>query len=280
MQTINSKKLNKFIKRNKNKYINQTKKYLTLFNNFPEIKFLLNQILEADRLLKQNLLPQSLPKMELPDNIQDIIYRKVSDKYPLGNLKGDELWDKLTSKLPELDKHLRNFRDYLENNYGMWAYISAPFGKQLSNYLKDKNVLEIMAGNGYISKALKQYNSSKKNYATDSKTWNKINATGNHPVTKIEQLSALDAIDKYKNNVDVVIMSWAPDKEIDDYQVLKKIRDINKNKHKLDFIIIGEYKGATNSKKFWNNAQLKEIKSLSNKISHFDLIDDKVYLVR
>ena len=172
MQTIKKKKLNKFIKKSKNnnEYINQTEKYLKLFNNFPEIKFLLNQILEADRLLKQNLLPQSLPKMILPDNIQDIIYRKISEKYPLGNSEGDQLWDQLTSQLPKLDKHLRNFRDYLENNYGMWAYISAPFGKQLSNYLQNKNVLEIMAGNGYVSKALRQYNPSNKNYATDSKT--------------------------------------------------------------------------------------------------------------
>ena len=282
MQTIKKKKLNKFIKKSKNSnnYINQTNNYLKLFNNFPEIKFLLNQILEADRLLKQNLLPQSLPKMILPDNIQDIIYRKISEKYPPGNSEGDKLWDQLTSQLLKLDKHLRNFRDYLENNYGMWAYISAPFGKQLSNYLQNKNVLEVMAGNGYISKALKQYNPLNKNYATDSKTWNKINATGNHPVTKIERLSALDAIDKYKNDVDSVIMSWAPDKEIDDYQVLEKIRNINARQHELDLIIIGEYKGATNSTKFWNNAVLENIEILSNKLSHFDLINDKVYLAK
>ena len=75
-------------------------------------------------------------------------------------------------------------------------------------------------------------------------------------------------------------MSWAPDKEIDDYQVLEKIRNINARQHELDLIIIGEYKGATNSTKFWNNAVLENIEILSNKLSHFDLINDKVYLAK
>lgn len=50
--------------------------YRDLFDDFPQIKFLINNVLESDRLIKNGLLPQPLPKLLLPDNIQDIIFKK------------------------------------------------------------------------------------------------------------------------------------------------------------------------------------------------------------
>ena len=154
------KKLKKQVKKahqvvKKQPYIEQLMTYRDLFDDFPQIKFLINNVLESDRLIKNGLLPQPLPKLLLPDNIQDIIFKKVNEQYPQGNPEGDRLWNRYVDALPKLDRLLRNYRDYLEATYGMWSYVNAPYIKALSEYLHGRPTLEIMAGNGYISSGLR-----------------------------------------------------------------------------------------------------------------------------
>ena len=95
-----------------------------------------------------------------------------------------------------LDRLLRNYRDYLEATYGMWSYVNAPYIKALSEYLHGRPTLEIMAGNGYISSGLRNLRPAQTIFATDSTDWTKENETGKHPVTTIEPLDALAAIEK------------------------------------------------------------------------------------
>ncbi|MBB1063496.1 SAM-dependent methyltransferase [Limosilactobacillus fastidiosus] len=279
------KKLKKRVKKAKKviqqpKYIKELTQYRDLFDPFPEVKFLINNVLESDRLLKNDLLPQPLPQLLLPDDIQDQIFKYVNQHYAKGDAQGDTLWNQYSTVLPKLDKALRNFRDYLEDTYGMWSYINAPFAKALSDYLNGEPVLEIMAGNGYISKGLRNNNSTQKIYTTDSQAWIKENETGKHPVTKIERLDAIEAIKKYGDHVKYVIMSWAPDKQETDWEVLQLLR---KNYPEINLLVIGEKDGATNSKVFWTHAKLNQDEKLQqvNRYLHsFDLIDEQVYLVK
>ena len=261
-------------------YIQELLNYRDLFDDFPPIKYLINNALESDRLLKNGLLPQPLPRLLLPDDIQDTIFKTVNQQYPQGDPRGDALWNKYNEALPKLDKALRNFRDYLEDTYGMWSYVNAPFAKALSNYLNGEPVLELMAGNGYISKGLRNNNPTQKIYTTDSQAWVKENETGKHPVTKIERLDAIDAVKKYGNDVKFIIMSWAPDKQETDWDVLQLIRQDYPDVH---FLVICEKDGATDSKKFWQEAQLSqddELKKVNQQLHFFDLIDEQIYLVK
>lgn len=279
------KKLKKRVKRahkivHQPKYIEELTQYRDLFDPFPEVKFLINNALESDRLLKNGLLPQPLPSLLLPDDIQDQVFTYVNQHYPKGDPKGDALWNKYSAALPKLDKQLRNFRDYLEETYGMWSYVNAPFAKALSEYLNSQPVLEIMAGNGYISKGLRNNNSSQKIYTTDSQAWVTENETGKHPVTTIEKLDALSAIKKYGDQVDYVIMSWPPDKQTTDWDVLQLLRQDYPN---IKFLVIGEQNGATDSKEFWTNAKLSQddaLKKVNRQLHSFDLIDEQIYLVK
>ena len=276
-QLKNSKKSPRQVK--PTSYIGQITHYAELFSYFPQIKYLTNNVIEADRLLKQGLLPQPLPKLLLPDNIQDVIFQFLNDRYPQGDHQGDVLWEKYSAALPKLDKLLRDFRDYLENTYGMWSYTNFAFINALSQYLDGQPVLEIMAGNGYISKGLRDKNPFQTIYTTDSKAWVKENETGKHPVTEVETLTAVAAIQKYGQQVKFVIMSWAPDKDENYYQILKLLREQFPN---VRFLVIGERNGATNSKRFWQLAQLSqpaELKAINQALTNFDLIDEQVYLV-
>ena len=285
---MNPKKLKKLKKRVKKAqqavhqapYISELMHDRDLFDDFPEIKYLINNALESDRLLKNGLLPQPLPTLLLPDDIQDTIFKQVNQQYPKGDPRGDQLWNKYSAALPKLDRALRNFRDYLEDTYGMWSYVNAPFAKALADYLNGAPVLEIMAGNGYISKGLRNNNANQQIYTTDSQAWVKENETGKHPVTKIEKLDAVSAIKKYGDQVDYVIMSWAPDKGETDWEVLQLLRQDYPD---IKFLVIGEKDGATNSKKFWHEAQLihdEDLQKVNQQLHSFDLIDEQIYLVK
>lgn len=261
-------------------YISELMRDRDLFDDFPEVKYLINNALESDRLLKNGLLPQPLPTLLLPDDIQDTIFKQVNQQYPQGDPRGDQLWNKYSAALPKLDKSLRNFRDYLEDTYGMWSYVNAPFAKALADYLNGAPVLEIMAGNGYISKGLRNNNANQRIYTTDSQAWTRENETGKHPVTTIEKLDAISAIKKYGDQVDYVIMSWAPDKEKVDWDVLQLLRHDYPD---VKFLVIGEQDGATNSKKFWQEAQLSQdegLQKVNQQLHSFDLIDEQIYLVK
>lgn len=285
---MNPKKLKQLKKRvkkvqqavNEPPYIQALTKYRDLFDGFPPVKYLINNALESDRLLKNGLLPQPLPELLLPDDIQDMIFKQVNARFPQGDPRGDKLWNQYNEALPKLDKLLRNFRDYLEDRYGMWSYVNAPFAKALSDYLAGAPTLEIMAGNGYISKGLRTNNSTQQIYTTDSQAWVKENETGKHPVTKIEKLDALAAIKKYGNDVEYVIMSWAPDKGDADWEVLQLLRTSFPD---IKLLVIGEKNGATNSKKFWQEAQLSQdeaLKKVNANLHSFDLIDEQIYVAK
>lgn len=285
---MNPKQLKKLKKRVKHAhkvvqvspYIAELNRDRDLFDAFPEVKYLINNALESDRLLKNGLLPQPLPKLLLPDDIQDTIFKQVNAKYPQGDPRGDKLWNQYSDELPKLDYALRNFRDYLEDTYGMWSYVNAPFAKALADYINGAPVLEIMAGNGYISKGLRNNNANQTIHTTDSQAWVKENETGKHPVTTIEKLDAIAAIKKYGHQVDYVIMSWAPDKQETDWEVLQLLRQDYPD---TKFLVIGEKNGATDSKKFWQEAQLSQddaLQKVNEQLHSFDLIDEQIYLVK
>ncbi|WP_353989941.1 SAM-dependent methyltransferase [Pediococcus argentinicus] len=259
-------------------YIKQLLKYRDTFSNFGEIVFLINNVIESDRLISRDLLPQQLPLLELPENIQDTIFEAIGKEHPMGDPVGDELWDKYSRALPKLDQLLRSYRDYLEDTYGMWAYISAPFINDLSKYIDGEPTLEIMAGNGYISKGLRAHDQNV--IATDSLEWQKENQTGRHLVTDVEKLDALAALDKYQNQVQYVIMSWSPDGVPIDQEVLATMREKLPD---ATLICIGEQNGATNTSDFWKQVKLVDpeaTKTLNQHYSNFDLIHDQVYLIK
>lgn len=282
---MNNKQLKKIKKQFKSKnvptessaYINELQLFLDIFKDISPIKYLINQILLSDKMLADGRAPQPLPPLLLPDNIQDTIVSYINSKYPLGDKNGDILWDKMSSNLPTLDKLLRDYREYLSENYGVWAYTNSAFINDLSIFTANKPVLEIMAGNGLLSASLKAKNPNQLIYTTDDTTWKNENNTGRKPFITIEPLDAITAIKKYGNMIEYVIMAWSPDGVPIDLAVLELIR---KDYPHLQLIVIGEANGATNSNEFWQNAELTATPQLNKHYKTFDLIDERVYLAK
>ena len=115
-------------------------------------------------------------------------------------------------------------RDSYIMNYG-FSIITKELIDELKMFIRDRKVLEVMGGNGYLSRCL--HEAGVDIICTDTNEW----ATNEEsdPMYKkwintcypIEQLAAVEAIEKY-NDRDVVIMSWPPYCEPTDVDVLNK----------------------------------------------------------
>lgn len=116
-----------------------------------------------------------------------------------------------------------------------YSIISKDWVKLLTDWIGNRKCLEIMSGKGTLSYALQSEGVSI--IPTDVFKWSQFNFSDLW--TNVEQIDALDAIEKYGSDVDIIIMSWC---YMDDlgYKSLLKMREINPD---AVMIYIGEGKG-------------------------------------
>lgn len=122
---------------------------------------------------------------------------------------------------------------------GMFAYVCAKWVKPLSRWIGSRKCLEIMAGTGYLSLALRGYGVNI--IATDDNSWgiSRDSRTVLHPI----EIEAKEAIESYRNEVDIVIVSWPPMNN----DIHEAMLQWPKNKH---IIYIGEWGGCTGCEEF------------------------------
>lgn len=261
-------------------YLGELLPYLDRYQNIPTMANLMQQSIDTLEQLNEGYLPAALPTMEIPESVIPELQNYVLAQYPDNADAGNALWLELTEPLEDIDFLLRHLRDALIAYFSMYGFVSSDFVRDLSAYTDGQPVLELMAGHGYISAGLKAIAPAQKIIATDNEDWRtQPDPTSAKPVTDVENMDAIAALDMYGENVSTVIMSWAPDTTDADWQVLQYIRD-NQYRFDFDFIVIGEKDGATDSDVFWHEAELEEVPALNAHHQSFDLIDERVYLVK
>ena len=107
--------------------------------------------------------------------------------------------------------------------------------------IKDGKCLEIMAGSGMLSKALKDVGvdiitTDDKSWLTEDYTYLSFEDWFMRPFTEVEKLDCVDAIQKYGKDVDYVLVSW-PYMNNACYKALVTMRIVNPN---CTMIYIGE----------------------------------------
>jgi hypothetical protein len=138
----------------------------------------------------------------------------------------------------------------------------------LSKWIGDKRCIEVMAGCGSLTYALKQQGVNI--FATDDFSWKSggddgWNDTKNY-WTDIENIDAIDAIQKYGNNIDIVFMSW-PYMDDTAYRVLLELRKVYKD---AIIIYIGEGEcGCTADDDFFNEAEFISDKSFNDAVKNY-----------
>jgi hypothetical protein len=130
------------------------------------------------------------------------------------------------------------WRTWYIKNVG-YSLISLSWIEPLSKWIGNRKVLELMSGSGALSYALSQNNVNV--IATDHHKWKDHNDEQyweNKYWTDIENLDALEALEIYGKDVDLILLSWAPINETAK-NIIVKMREVNPN---LQMIFIGEGK--------------------------------------
>lgn len=160
-----------------------------------------------------------------------------------------------------------------------YAIITKKWLNSVKKLLRGKTVLEVMCGSGMLAKGLRDMGINV--IATDYNNENDgfYTFTCRKWIDDIETIDAEEAVKKYANDIDYIIMSWPPyDNEID-YKVLQAMR---KYCSKDCFILyIGELGDSCSSEKFCNECnELEQVSRLLNKDFHsHKYIHDKVYML-
>ncbi|OIK79301.1 SAM-dependent methyltransferase [Oenococcus oeni] len=257
-------------------YIPRLKACRDYFAKLYSVSDLIDALLFSDLAISKKRLPNKLPKLELSDSmiikIQDFLSKEIRS-----GMSELEIQQKVRPA-EELDGLLHDYRDYLIEKYGMFAYISKEWVRDLLKFLNGRPTLEIMAGNGFLMVGIRELKKGYPIKATDNFDWQVMNHPLS-PVTKVVKMEASAAIEYYLKDIEVVLLAWSPQHSNCDWLILNYLRVNKFFEHGGQLIVIGEKNGATNSKKFWKQAELSAAKNLNKNWSRFDLIEDQVFIV-
>lgn len=106
---------------------------------------------------------------------------------------------------------------------GMYALVTWQWVKPFAKWIGNKKCLEVMAGRGWLSLALKSLRIDI--IATDDYSWIR-ERNWDDPVTEVEELDAIGAVKKYGKDVDIIIMSW-PYMDDTAYKTIEALHKIN-----------------------------------------------------
>jgi len=87
--------------------------------------------------------------------------------------------------------------------HGMWAVVCRSWTDQLAEWIGNRQVLEVMAGRGWLAKALAE--AGVDILATDDFSWKNGGGEPVYPVKKMDAIEAAGTIDR-----DILLMSWPP----------------------------------------------------------------------
>lgn len=121
------------------------------------------------------------------------------------------------------------FREYMlkdfYNSKGMYAFVSWRWVNPFVKWLGNRKCLEVMAGRGWWSHALRQKGVDV--IATDDYSWSD-ERSWDVPLTTVLKTDAIAAVEKYGKDVDVILIGW-PYMDDTAYKVIKKLHEVNSN---------------------------------------------------
>lgn len=132
------------------------------------------------------------------------------------------------------------------NNRGMYAFVCWQWVYPLAKWIGKRKALEIMAGAGWLARALRDKGTEI--LATDDYSW--IDKRGWEPQTTIERMDATEAVEKYGPTSDLLIISWP----YMDSEAFYALRKWEKAQPGAPVIYIGEPEGGcTANEEFFNH---------------------------
>lgn len=228
----------------------------------PAVERQLAEIKQTSAGLEQGKLPrQAIPSLGLlPDQTANL-----AQKYG-------------RRPVAALNNLLNNFRSYLSRAFGLWSLPNLQTAQTLKKAFAVSQVLEVMAGNGWWSKALQE--AGCQTITTDSLQWAAGSATGAKQAVPVIACPAAEALTRWGQEADIILCAWAPNFTQADWQLVKIYRQTGLT---AKLLFIGEQDGATDSPQFWQGANLVSspaLQAVNQTFVSFDFIAEKFFLVQ
>ena len=141
--------------------------------------------------------------------------------------------------------------------FGVFSNYTKEFTDVFAEWIGNRKCLEVIAGAGILSYGLRLAGTDIIPTTLDIHGW--VDYIDMRWVDDMEIIDCIEAINKYRDEINVVIMSWPPFMEPLAYNVLMNIRDINKNReedNQILLVYIGEgWGGATADDNFHESAE-------------------------
>jgi len=143
--------------------------------------------------------------MQVEDFMECVYGGEIPPEPPDGLITGGWEVDSLLSDAQGYFKYSRARTECTER--GMWAIVDQVWTRELADWIGQRRVLEIMAGRGWLAKALAAC--GVRVIATDNGEWDGSHAQA-VPVFAVRPFAALEAVKTFGNEVEVLLVSWPP----------------------------------------------------------------------
>lgn len=148
----------------------------------------------------------------------------------------------------------------------------------MAKYLHGHKILDVCCGSGYIGKCLVDADDTIQVISTDNLEWERREDFKNwrEHFVEVEDLDAVEAIEKYADQVSFVLLSWPPYGEPIGAQILKKCIE-----KKLPMIYIGEqWGGCTADDEFFDLISDQcEMELITEEYIPYEGIHDDIYVI-
>ena len=148
--------------------------------------------------------------------------------------------------------HLKN----AYNEAGMYTFVSLRWIVPFAKWIGERKVMEVMAGRGFLSKALREQGITV--HASDNFSWPV--RTWSETVTDVIKMDALEAVEKHGKEYDILIMGW-PYMDDTAYRIIKRLYEVNP---RALVVYIGEPSGGCTADELF--------------FEHFDMIVDEKFI--
>jgi hypothetical protein len=166
------------------------------------------------------------------------------------------------------------------NAVGMYGFVSWKWVNPFVEWIAGRKCLEVMAGRGWLSHALRIKGVDV--IATDDFSWSDQRAW-KQPMTAIEKLDAIESVEKYGKDIDILIMSW-PYMDDTAYRVIKKLYEVNPG---VLVVYIGEWGGCTANEDFFDHfckvitaTDQSKWEQVIHNFQSWEHLHDRIYLGR
>lgn len=142
------------------------------------------------------------------------------------------------------------------NGVGMYAFVSWKWVNPFVEWINGRKCLEVMAGRGWLSHALRLKGVDV--IATDDYSWSN-NRGWKEPLTEVIDADAVESVNLFGKQIDILIMAW-PYMDNTAFKVIKRLYEVNPT---AIVVYIGEGpSGCTADKEFHD---------------HFEEVDDEKF---